>query len=169
MNTQVIFNSTDITLEQVKSFVRVEGSQDDNLLEMLLAGAVDEFLSYTGTAFGSFTCNMITTFSNTVIITWPAQNIEIIEVVVNSVVIDESLYIWRPSSFTLEIDSSVTGSELNIKYSCGETPTPADVRNAIFQNVKFNYDFGDNLPEQRPRFFDKVAFRYKTPGSFLGE
>lgn len=169
MGTQVIFNSTDITLEQVKAFVRVEGTQDDVLLDMLLEGAVEEFLSYTGTAFGSFDCIVTLAFCNTAIITWPAQNIQIIEVVVDSVVIDPTLWSWSPSSYTLEIDDTVTGSELEIKYSAGETPTPADVRNAIFQNVKFNYDFGDNLPDEKPRFFEKVAFRYKTPQSFIGK
>ena len=54
-----------------------------------------------------------------------------------------------------------TPARMVIIYTCGDTNPPADVKHALYQRVKFGYDYGDDLPYNTNRFFDRLAFRYR--------
>ena len=71
------------------------------------------------------------------------------------------------TDFTL-IDGVITpsigqdGDRMKIIYTAGFGTMPKDLQHAIYQRIKFGYDFGDDMPYNvGPRFFDRIVFRYR--------
>jgi hypothetical protein len=62
-----------------------------------------------------------------------------------------------------KLTPSIEGDKLEVVYAAGwNTSTPKDVMHAIYQRVKYGFDYGDDLPQPTPRFFDRVLYRYKN-------
>jgi len=48
-----------------------------------------------------------------------------------------------------------------IVYTAGFAAMPKDLKHAIYQRVKFGFDFGDDMPYDKSRFFDRIVGRYR--------
>ena len=151
-----------VNLAELKSFCRVDGSADDALLTMLFSAAVEEFNSYTGYRLGATTVTVDTLGQASY--TLPLGPVTAITSVTaydeegTSTVLalyDDYDYI----NTVISLDE--VPARMVIVYTCGDTNPPADVKHALYQRVKFGYDYGDDLPYNSNRFFDRLAFRYR--------
>lgn len=151
-----------VNLAELKSFCRVDGSADDALLTMLFSAAVEEFNSYTGYRLGATTVTVDTLGQAsytlplgpvTAITSVTAYDDEGVSTVLT--LYDDYDYI----NTVISLDE--VPARMVIVYTCGDTNPPADVKHALYQRVKFGYDYGDDLPYNSNRFFDRLAFRYR--------
>lgn len=162
MVTVSSYTPISVNLTELKSFCRVDGSADDALLTMLFSAAVEEFNSYTGYRLGATTVTVDTLGQASY--TLPLGPVTAITSVTaydeegTSTVLalyDDYDYI----NTVISLDE--TPARMVIVYTCGDTNPPADVKHALYQRVKFGYDYGDDLPYNTNRFFDRLAFRYR--------
>ena len=142
----------------LKKFVRVDNAGDDTLLELLWLAAQDEWISITQNYLGDATI-IYECVSNTYINLpfYPVTAVS--EVRINGDV--DADYTTETLDSRYLVKPSVAGSEAQITYTVGEA-IGAEVKLALFQHVKFAYDFGDNLPADKVRYFDRIAMRYKN-------
>ena len=162
MVTVSSYTPISVNLTELKAFCRVDGSADDALLTMLFSAAVEEFNSYTGYRLGSTTVTVDTVGAAsytlplgpvTAITSVTAYDDEGVTTVL--ALYDDYNYI----NTVLTLDE--TPARMVIVYTCGDTNPPADVKHALYQRVKFGFDYGDDLPYNTNRFFDRLAFRYR--------
>ena len=162
MVTVSSYTPISVNLTELKSFCRVDGSADDALLTMLFSAAVEEFNSYTGYRLGATTVTVDTLGQASY--TLPLGPVTAITSVT---AYDEEgtstvLAIYDDYDFINTVISlDETPARMVIVYTCGDTNPPADVKHALYQRVKFGYDYGDDLPYNTNRFFDRLAFRYR--------
>jgi uncharacterized phiE125 gp8 family phage protein len=162
MVTVSSYTPISVNLTELKAFCRVDGSADDALLTMLFGAAVEEFNSYTGYRLGATTVTVDTTGEASY--TLPLGPVTAITSV--TAYDDEgnatTLALYTDYDF---INTVITLDEvpprMRIIYTCGDTNPPADIKHALYQRVKFGYDYGDDLPYNTNRFFDRLAFRYR--------
>lgn len=166
MTTQVTKTNASIDLTELKSFCRIDGTAHDGLLATLVAAAFDELVNITHWVFGTGTV---------IVQTWqPAGQIDlpicpavaITEVLVDDDIVDTANWQLRGQQL-VKVDGELVQEKIKVTYTVGE-PLPADLRTAIYQRVKYQYDYGDDLPQQMPRFFDRIAFRYRNHQTFAG-
>ena len=129
---------------------------------MLFNAAVEEFNSYTGYRLGATTVTVDTVGSAQYAL--PLGPVTDITSVTgyddqgNATVL--SLYDdYTIADATLTLNQS--WATMVIIFEAGDTNPPADVKHALYQRVKFGYDYGDDLPYNSNRFFDRLAFRYR--------
>jgi uncharacterized phiE125 gp8 family phage protein len=151
-----------VNLTELKSFCRVDGSADDALLTMLFSAAVEEFNSYTGYRLGATTVTVDTVGQESYTLPLgPVTGITSVTAYddegVTTVLALYDDYDYINTVLTLD----ETPARMVIVYTCGDTNPPADVKHALYQRVKFGYDYGDDLPYNSNRFFDRLAFRYR--------
>jgi hypothetical protein len=162
MVTVSSYTPISVNLTELKAFCRVDGSADDALLTMLFGAAVEEFNSYTGYRLGATTVTVDTEGAAqyalplgpvTAITSVTAYDDEGVSTVL--ALYDDYTYI----NTTLALNE--TPARMVIVYTCGDTNPPADIKHALYQRVKFGFDYGDDLPYNTNRFFDRLAFRYR--------
>ena len=155
MAISISFTPKAINLTELKAFCRVDTSTDDALLTMLYSAAMDEALSYSHVALGNATVSIVTEWvSSYELPIWPIGAISLVEV---DDVADTAYEVLNGI-----VCPSVIGEKLEITYAAGfGASVPMDAIHAVYQRVKFGYDYGDDLPSDRLRFFDRVLFRYK--------
>ena len=151
-----------VNLTEVKAFCRVDGSADDALLTMLFSAAVEEFNSYTGYRLGTTTVTVDTwgqeqyalplgpVTAITSVTAYDDEGTATVQVLYTD-------YTYVNTTLTLK----ETPERMVIVYTCGDTNPPADIKHALYQRIKFGYDYGDDLPYNSNRFFDRLAFRYR--------
>jgi len=145
-----------INLTEVKAFCRVDTSADDSLLTFLYNAACEEALSYAQVVVGTATVTVVTNWADFYSLPfWPIGAITHVKV-------DDV----ADTEYTLlngVLTPSIEGDKLEVVYAAGYgANTPKDIIHAIYQRVKYGYDYGDDLPQATPRFFDRVLFRYKN-------
>ena len=151
-----------VDLAEAKAFLRVDFNNDDTLIQSLIDQATEEAQSYTGVIFGEAVYTYEDKGNQRVWLNWPSPVVSI-----DSVQVDGS-----DIEYTDNLDGSLTitgaGSAqlFTITYTVGMDPAPKDVASAILQRVKFGYDWGDDLPYDKLRFFDRILFRYRNTGYF---
>jgi len=162
MVTVSSYTPISVNLTELKAFCRVDGSADDALLTMLFSAAVEEFNSYTGYRLGATTVTVDTDgAAQYALPPGPVKDITSVTAYDDEgtstvlALYDDYDYI----NTTLSLDE--TPARMVIVYTCGDTNPPADVKHALYQRVKFGYDYGDDLPYNTNRFFDRLAFRYR--------
>lgn len=162
MVTVSSYTPISVNLTELKSFCRVDGSADDALLTMLFSAAVEEFNSYTGYRLGATTVRVDTEGAASY-----ALPLGPVTAITSVTAYDEEgtstvLALYDDYDFINTVISlDETPSRMVIIYTCGDTNPPADVKHALYQRVKFGYDYGDDLPYNTNRFFDRLAFRYR--------
>lgn len=150
-----------IDLSLIKSFCRVDGTADDTLLTFLYEAACNEALSYAHVVCGSATITSDTVWSSSYELPyWPLGSVTSVHVYIDGVSTQDTAFTLLDGVITPSIGSD--GDRMTIVYTAGFATMPKDLEHAILQRVKFGYDFGDDMPYDRgPRFFDRVAFRYR--------
>lgn len=151
-----------VNLTELKSFCRVDGSADDALLTMLFSAAVEEFNSYTGYRLGATTVTVDTLGQASY--TLPLGPVTAITSVTayDDEGVSTALTLYDDYDYINTVISlDKVPARMVIVYTCGDTNPPADVKHALYQRVKFGYDYGDDLPYNGTRFFDRIAFRYR--------
>jgi hypothetical protein len=162
MVTVSSYTPISVNLTELKSFCRVDGSADDALLTMLFSAAVEEFNSYTGYRLGATTVRVDTEGAASY-----ALPLGPVTAITSVTAYDEEgtstvLALYDDYDFINTVISlDETPARMVIIYTCGDTNPPADVKHALYQRVKFGYDYGDDLPYNTNRFFDRLAFRYR--------
>jgi hypothetical protein len=165
MVTVVTFAHAEITLDEVKAFVRVDTDAHDALLAILVAAAQEECFAVTHTVFGTAEF-LLKRFQQCYSIDMPygpIATIDVVELDGVAAVLDTD-YNWQPPY--LNILTPYTTS-VHVEYTCTAT-LPADVKHAILQRVKYGFDYGDDLPQNGPRFFDRIIGRYRHHQTFAG-
>ena len=154
--TTVDFTPAAINLTEVKAFCRVDGSADDSLLTFLYNAACDEALSYAQVVVGTATVTVVTNWEAEITLPfWPIGAVTYVKV--------DGVADTEYTLLNGRLTPSVEGDKLEVVYVAGwNTSTPKDVIHAIYQRIKFGFDYGDDLPQPTPRFFDRVLFRYKN-------
>jgi hypothetical protein len=146
-----------VTLEQAKAFLRVDHTQDDQLITDLIAQASQEAESYTGLIFGDAVYTYEDYGGGRVFISWPAPVTSI-----NTVQSEGTDLEYRDNlDGSLTIYDVPTDKTFVVNFNCGMVTVKADVQEAVLQRIKFGYDYGDDLPYDKARFFDHVLFRYR--------
>jgi uncharacterized phiE125 gp8 family phage protein len=151
-----------VNLTELKSFCRVDGSADDALLTMLYQAAVEEFNAYTGYILGTATVTADTVGVEVYPLPYGPAG-----VITSVTAYDEegtatvlALYDdYQRINEQLIFDE--VADRLVIVYTAGTTAPAKDIILALYQRVKFAYDYGDDLPYNGTRFFDRLAFRYR--------
>lgn len=162
MVTVSSYTPISVNLTELKSFCRVDGSADDALLTMLFSAAVEEFNSYTGYRLGATTVRVDTEGAASY-----ALPLGPVTAITSVTAYDEEgtstvLALYDDYDYINTVISlDETPARMVIIYTCGDTNPPADVKHALYQRVKFGYDYGDDLPYNTNRFFDRLAFRYR--------
>lgn len=162
MVTVSSYTPISVNLTELKSFCRVDGSADDALLTMLFSAAVEEFNSYTGYRLGATTVRVDTEGAASY-----ALPLGPVTAITSVTAYDEEgtstvLALYDDYDFINTVISlDEVPARMVIVYTCGDTNPPADVKHALYQRVKFGYDYGDDLPYNTNRFFDRLAFRYR--------
>jgi hypothetical protein len=129
---------------------------------MLFSAAVEEFNSYTGYRLGATTVRVDTEGAASY-----ALPLGPVTAITSVTAYDEEgtstvLALYDDYDFINTVISlDETPARMVIIYTCGDTNPPADVKHALYQRVKFGYDYGDDLPYNTNRFFDRLAFRYR--------
>ena len=162
MVTVSSYTPISVNLTELKSFCRVDGSADDALLTMLFSAAVEEFNSYTGYRLGATTVTVDTLGQASY--TLPLGPVTAITSVTayDDEGVSTSLTLYDDYDYINTVISlDEVPARMVIVYTCGDTNPPADVKHALYQRVKFGYDYGDDLPYNSNRFFDRLAFRYR--------
>ena len=153
------FSPAVITTAEAKKYCRVDVTNDDGLIDDLINSAQEEALGFTHVIFGTATITLkVYTYSSCLKVPYHPL------VSVTSVLLDGVAY----TDYTVKGDSIYIDEfyeEAVIVYTAGRD-MPADVKTAILQRVKFNYDFSDDLVYEKPRFFERVLFRYREPNTF---
>ena len=165
MVSVVSFTHAAISLDEVKAFVRVDTNAHDALLAILLEAAQEECFSVTHTVFGTAEF-LLQRWEQCYSIDMPYAPIATIDAVELDGVaaVEGTDYNYQPPY--LNILTPYTES-LQVEYTCTGT-LPADVKHAILQRVKYGFDYGDDLPQDTPRFFDRVIGRYRHHQTFAG-
>lgn len=160
MATSIAYTPQAINLDQVKSFCRVDGTADDNLLTFLYEAACEEALSYAHVVLGSATITADTVWVGSYELPyWPTGNITSVYVTIDGTsTLDEDYEVLDGVIFP-SIGSD--GDRMEITYTAGFATMPKDIQHAVYQRVKFGYDFGDDMPYTQTRFFDRIVFRYR--------
>lgn len=155
------FTPAEITLQEAKDYVRVDNNEDDALISGLIAGAQSEGLGYSHVIFGAGTCTVKA---------WGYR--EYIQLPYTPLISITSFKLDGEDStdYTIQGDTvfiTVSGwDELEIVYDAGRD-MPEDVKTALLQNVKFAYDYPDNMVYDKSRYFEHVFFRYREPNTYL--
>lgn len=162
MTTVSAYTPITPNLAELKSFCRVDGSADDSLLEMLFTAAVDEFTAYTGVILGTATCTA--DFGGVEVFPLPFSPAGAITSV--TAYDDEGTSTalaqytdWTRVNETLQFNEEQF--RIVVVYPVSNTAPTKDILHALYQRVKFGYDYGDDLPYNGTRFFDRIAFRYR--------
>lgn len=154
-----------IDLDELKSFVRVDGDDHDALLGVLAESALQEAFNISHCCFGEATIQLERweRFGSIQLPYYPLKTVT--EVLLDGVAAVEG------TDYTIEgrYINILTDYEESIKitYTVGTT-LPADVKGAVYQRVKYQYDFGDDLPYPNARYFDNILARYRDPLSVVG-
>lgn len=160
MANTITYTPQAIDLSLIKSFCRVDGTADDTLLTFLYEAACNEALSYAHVVCGSATITAETVWGVYELPYWPLGSITSVHVYIDGVSTQDTAFTLLDGVITPSIGSD--GDRMTIVYTAGFATMPKDLEHAILQRVKFGYDFGDDMPYDRgPRFFDRVAFRYR--------
>ena len=146
-----------VDLTEVKAFCRVDGSADDNLLTMLWKAACQEVTSYAHFIAGTATITVDQEWvSSYELPFWPMGAVTSVTVYNDGVATVDTAYTLINGILV----PSETGDRLVIVYAAGGV-MPEDLRHAVYQRIKFGYDYGDDLPYGKLRFFDRIAGRYR--------
>jgi hypothetical protein len=161
MANSITYTPQAISLDEVKSFVRVDGSSDDNLLTFLYEAACEEALSYAHVVLGSATITSDTVWASSYELPyWPLGSITSVHVYVDGVSTEDTEYELLDGVISPSIGEE--GDRMVIVYTAGYASMPKDIKHAIYQRIKFGYDFGDDMPYNvGPRFFDRIVGRYR--------
>lgn len=155
-----------VALGEVKDFVRVDTDAHDVLLQTLIDSAQQECLNITHNMFGSATVTL-KRWEQVYSIDLPygpIVSITSVELDGVAAVVDTD---YELKGNYLDIKTAYTDT-IEVVYAIGET-LPADVKHAIFQRVKYGYDYGDDLPSaSTPRFFDRIIGRYRHHQTYIG-
>jgi hypothetical protein len=150
-----------VSLEQAKAFLRVDHSADDTLITDLISHAQAEAETYTGLLFADATYSYEDYGGGQKWLTYPQPINEILTVQVEGS--DVSYRDNLDGSINVGIDGDVASdSVVVITYKCGIGTPTADVPAALLQRIKFSYDYGDDMPYDKARFFDRILFRYRN-------
>lgn len=148
-----------IDLSEIRAFCSVSGTDDDALLTMLYNAACQEVVSYAHYIAGSATITVDQEWvSSYELPYWP------IGAITSVTVYDKDGVSTVDTDYTFIngiLSPSESGVRMVIVYSAGEATLPADMKHAIYQRIKFGYDYGDDLPYDKPRFFDRIVTRYR--------
>jgi len=161
MANSITYTPEAINLTEVKAFCRVDGTADDNLLTFLYEAACEEALSYAHVVAGSATITADTVWvSSYELPYWPEGTITSVHVYIDGVSTEDTEYELLDGVILPSIGDE--GDRMIIVYTAGYPSMPKDLKHAIYQRVKFGYDFGDDMPYNvGPRFFDRIVFRYR--------
>ena len=154
------FTPAVITTAEAKKYCRVDATSDDALIGDLILSAQEEALGFTHVIFGTATITL-KVYAYTDAVKVPYHPL----VTVDSLTLDGGLSTeYTVQGDTIYIDAPYE-DEAVIVYSAGRD-MPGDVKTALLQRVKFTYDFSDDLIYEKPRFFERVLFRYREPNTF---
>jgi len=160
MANSITYTPQAIDLAEIKAFCRVDGSADDSLLTFLYEAACEEALSYAHVIAGTATITADTVWvSSYELPYWPAGAITSVHVYVDGVSTEDTEYELLDGVITPSIGSE--GERMVIVYTAGFAAMPKDLKHAIYQRVKFAFDFGDDVPYDKSRFFDRIVGRYR--------
>ena len=165
MVTRNSITFAEVTLSEAKAFVRVDTDAHDALLTMLIEAAHEECFAITHNIFGTatFTLERIDQVYSIDMPFYPVTSID-------AVYLDDSLAVegtdYKFEAGYLNILTPYT-ELLMVDYTCG-TELPADIKHAILQRVKYGFDYGDDLQQSMPRFFERVAARHRNHKTFAG-
>jgi hypothetical protein len=161
MANSITYTPQAIDLAGLKSFCRVDGSDDDNLLTFLYEAACEEALSYAHVVVGSANITSDTVWGSSYELPyWPLGSVTSVTVYVEGVATVDTEYEILDGVISPSIGEE--GDRMVIVYTAGYAAAPKDLIHAIYQRVKFGYDFGDDMPYNvGPRFFDRIVFRYR--------
>jgi hypothetical protein len=160
MANSITYTPQAIDLAEIKAFCRVDGSADDSLLTFLYEAACEEALSYAHVIAGTATITADTVWvSSYELPYWPAGAITSVHVYVDGVSTEDTEYEILDGVITPSIGSE--GERMVIVYTAGFAAMPKDLKHAIYQRVKFGFDFGDDMPYDKSRFFDRIVGRYR--------
>ena len=150
-----------IDLNLIKSFCRVDGTSDDTLLTFLYDAACEEALSYAHVVCGSATITADQSWASSYELPyWPLGSVTSVHVYVDGVSTQDTEFTLIDGVITPSIGQD--GERMKIVYTAGFSTMPKDLQHAIYQRIKFGYDFGDDMPYNvGPRFFDRIVFRYR--------
>ena len=150
-----------IDLTLVKSFCRVDGTADDTLLTFLYDAACQEALSYAHVVCGSATITADQSWASSYELPyWPLGSVTSVHVYIDGVSTQDTAFTLLDGVITPSIGQD--GDRMTIVYTAGFATMPKDLQHAIYQRIKFGYDFGDDMPYNvGPRFFDRIVFRYR--------
>lgn len=156
----ITFTPETIDLTEIKAFCRVDGTADDTLLTFLYEAACEEALSYAHVVLGSADITADTVWASSYELPyWPVGSITSVKVYVDGVETTDTEYELLDGVIYPSIGSE--GERMVIVYSAGFATMPADVKHAVYQRIKFSFDFGDDMPYAAPRFFDRIVGRYR--------
>ena len=161
MANTITYTPQAIDLSLIKSFCRVDGTADDTLLTFLYEAACQEALSYAHVVCGSATITSDTVWASSYELPyWPLGSVTSVHVYIDGVSTEDTAYTLLDGVITPSIGSE--GDRMSIVYTAGFATMPKDLQHAIYQRIKFGYDFGDDMPYNAgPRFFDRIVFRYR--------
>ncbi len=162
--SSIVFST--VALGEVKDFVRVDTDAHDVLLQTLIDSAMVECFNITHNMFGTATVTL-KRWEQVYSIDLPYAPI----VSITSVLLDGEAAVvdtdYELKGTYLDIKTAYTDT-IEVEYEIG-MDLPADVKHAIFQRVKYGYDYGDDLAQpETPRFFDRVIGRYRHHQTYVG-
>ena len=141
----------------LKKYIRVDHTSDDTLLETLWLAAQEEWRSITHNILGSVGITYTAVCAERVVLPmYPVASVTSVHV--DGTEDTEFETITTDARYIIE--PSIQGDEITVVYSV-EGELNAEIKLALFQHVKFAYDYGDNLPYTGSRYFDRIAMRYK--------
>lgn len=161
MANTIDYTPQTIDLSLIKSFCRVDGTSDDTLLTFLYDAACEEALSYAHVVCGSATITADQYWEASYELPyWPLGSVTSVHVYIDGVSTQDTAFTLIDGVITPSIGQA--GDRMIIIYTAGFGTMPKDLQHAIYQRIKFGYDFGDDMPYNvGPRFFDRIVFRYR--------
>jgi hypothetical protein len=160
MANSITYTPEAINLSEVKAFCRVDGADDDNLLTFLYEAACDEALSYAHVVCGSATITSDTVWASSYELPyWPLGSVTSVHITIDGVSTHDTEYELLDGVVSPSIGDE--GDRMVIVYTAGFAAMPKDLKHAMYQRIKFGFDFGDDMPYEKPRFFDRIVFRYR--------
>lgn len=157
--TTIQLTGTPVTWDEIKAFVRADSDQDQVMLEGLAKMATDEFISASGYIPATATITVVDYLGSVSAQFAPMPTPSSVEV--DGTALAPAKYSWDPVGRCLTPAADVVGLYITVTFDVDNTACPEDVKLAILQRTKEAYDYGDNLEQKGPRYFDRIANRYR--------
>lgn len=160
-----------VTLTEAKNFLRVDYSNDDDLINSIIEAATEQAEKFLNRSISSKTVVFTyDSFSNSIQLPYPPyQSIDQVDVIykdsTTTLTVDEDYYLYGTNDLTIKFERIYKGYQLQITAQVGYSTVPALIKQGILKLIARMYEFredfmmGTNAKEINDSF--KLLSNYK--------